>query len=100
MRYYLQSSEGPPTVIYAHLKYLWATGAREETLAFLKEFTGRIASEVGLSTDTDLTKFTDPKDGKLADATRLIARCYYKLGEWQTAMQPDWGSVRNSSFFF
>lgn len=27
-----QSMQGPPHVIYAHLKYMWASGAREETL--------------------------------------------------------------------
>lgn len=89
-----QSSEGPPIVIYAHLKYLWATGAREETLTFLKEFTGRIGAEIGLTAQTDMAAFPDQsKDGKLPLSTRLISRCYYKLGEWQTAMQTDWGSV-------
>lgn len=29
--------QGPPHVIYAHLKYMWATGAREETLWVAEE---------------------------------------------------------------
>lgn len=85
---------GPPQVIYAHLKYLWATGAREETLTFLREFTGKLSGDLGLHADGDQTASTElAMSGNLPEYTRLLARCYYKLGEWQSALQDDWGSV-------
>lgn len=90
---------GPPPVIYAHLKYLWATGARDETLAFLRVFTGRLSSDLGLPTsDSNQGQRSHPSQelqmsGKVAEYTKLLARCYYKLGEWQmTTIEEDWGS--------
>ena len=32
-------------------------------------------------------------DQKLDEISRLLARCYLKLGEWQVALRDDWGSV-------
>lgn len=85
---------GPPQVIYSHLKYLWATGAREVTLTFLREFTGKLSGDLGLHPDGDQIASAElAVSGKLPEYTRLLARCYYKLGEWQSALQDDWGSV-------
>ncbi|CEQ40386.1 SPOSA6832_01995, partial [Sporobolomyces salmonicolor] len=84
---------GPPQVIYAHLKYQWATGAREETLAFLREFTGKLSADLGIHPDGEQAANSDViNSGRKAEYTRLLARCHYKLGEWQSAMQEDWGS--------
>ncbi|GAA5848144.1 hypothetical protein JCM3766R1_000463 [Sporobolomyces carnicolor] len=84
---------GPPQVIYAHLKYLWATGAREETLAWLREFTGKLSADLGIHPDGETVQGSDVvSPGRKAEYTRLLARCHYKLGEWQSAMQEDWGS--------
>jgi FKBP12-rapamycin complex-associated protein len=46
-----QAMSGPPQVIYSHLKYQWATGAREETLAFLRDFTARLSADLGIHPD-------------------------------------------------
>ncbi|BGP15830.1 hypothetical protein JCM10213_005686 [Rhodosporidiobolus nylandii] len=84
---------GPPQVIYAHLKYQWATGAREETLAFLRDFTARLSADLGIHPDGEQAANADVvNSGRKAEYTRLLARCHYKLGEWQSAMQEDWGS--------
>ncbi|GAA5903699.1 hypothetical protein JCM6882_003390 [Rhodosporidiobolus microsporus] len=84
---------GPPQVIYAHLKYQWATGAREETLAFLRDFTARLSADLGIHPDGEHAANADVvNSGRKAEYTRLLARCHYKLGEWQSAMQEDWGS--------
>lgn len=86
---------GPPQVIYSHLKYQWATGAREETLAFLRDFTARLSADLGIHPDGEHAANADVvNSGRKAEYTRLLARCHYKLGEWQSAMQEDWGSVR------
>lgn len=89
--------QGPPHVIYAHLKYMWATGAREETLAYLRDFTGRLTQDLGLNPDSEEPNAASElaASGQLLEYTKLLARCYYKLGEWQSALQPDWGSVSN-----
>lgn len=95
----LQAMSGPPQVIYAHLKYMWTTGAREETLSFLREFTAKLANDLGLHIESDETHTTSrelAESGKLPEFTRLLARCYYKLGEWQMALQDNYGSVRTS----
>ncbi|GAA5970883.1 hypothetical protein JCM11641_004492 [Rhodosporidiobolus odoratus] len=87
------SVSGPPQVIYANLKYHWAKGNREEVLAVLREFTGRLAADLGIHPDGESSANPDLlNSGKKADFTRLLARCHYKLGEWQSAMQEDWGS--------
>ncbi|BGP07821.1 phosphatidylinositol kinase-related protein kinase tor1 [Rhodotorula toruloides] len=84
---------GPPQVIYAHLKYQWATGAREETLAFLRDFTAKLSTDLGIHPDGEQTANAEVvNSGRKAEYTRLLARCHYKLGEWQSAMQEDWGS--------
>lgn len=87
--------QGPPHVIYAHLKYMWATGAREETLSYLRDFTGRLTQDLGLNPDSEEPNAASElaATGQLLEYTKLLARCYYKLGEWQSALQPDWGSV-------
>ncbi|KAM0752153.1 FAT-domain-containing protein [Meredithblackwellia eburnea MCA 4105] len=86
---------GPPQVIYAHLKYMWATGAREETLTFLREFTAKLSSDLGLHIESDEQHTTSrelAESGRLPEFTKLLARCYYKLGEWQMALQDNFGS--------
>ncbi|BGP55274.1 hypothetical protein JCM8202_000651 [Rhodotorula sphaerocarpa] len=84
---------GPPQVIYAHLKYQWATGAREETLAFLRDFTAKLSADLGIHPEGEMAANAEVvNSGRKAEYTRLLARCHYKLGEWQGAMQEDWGS--------
>ncbi|POY71739.1 putative Non-specific serine/threonine protein kinase [Rhodotorula taiwanensis] len=84
---------GPPQVIYAHLKYQWATGAKEETLAFLRDFTAKLSADLGIHPEGEMAANAEVvNSGRKAEYTRLLARCHYKLGEWQGAMQEDWGS--------
>ncbi|KAI5480415.1 FKBP12-rapamycin complex-associated protein [Pseudohyphozyma bogoriensis] len=84
---------GPPVVIYSHLKYMWAAGAKEETLTFLREFTAKLASDLGMHAGSDHAASSElAQSGRLPEFTRLLARCYYKLGEWQMALQDNWGS--------
>ncbi len=40
----------PPPVIYAHLKFMWASGARIESLSYLQEFTMNLAEDLGVHT--------------------------------------------------
>ncbi|CAG8552522.1 7121_t:CDS:10 [Diversispora eburnea] len=61
-----------PQVVYAHLKWMWASGSREEALGLLKDFTGRMSNDLRVGN------------------TGLLARCYLKKGEWQKVLQEDW----------
>ena len=35
---------------------------------------------------------------KLSELSKLLARCYFKQGEWQVAFREDWYTVWSSSF--
>lgn len=63
--------------------------------SYLKDFTGRLTQDLGLNPDSDEPNSAQELavTGQLQEYTRLLARCYYKLGEWQSALQPDWGAV-------
>lgn len=87
-----QASQGPPHVIYAHLKFTWARGEKAETLAYLDDFTQRLAHDLGIgSGGTRPTELT--QSGQVATFTRLLARCYYKSAAWSMDLQDSWGSA-------
>ncbi|KAG0345157.1 phosphatidylinositol kinase- protein kinase tor1 [Podila humilis] len=82
----------PPQIVYAKLKYMWATGVREKTLDCLRLFTERLASDLGLGTVEDVgvaMNGVNQQNGVI-DYSRLLARCYLKQGEWQFALQEEW----------
>ncbi|EXX76507.1 Tor2p [Rhizophagus irregularis DAOM 197198w] len=62
-----------PQVVYAHLKWMWASGVREEALGYLRDFTTRMSN-----------------DHHRVGNTGLLARCCLKKGEWQKVLQDDW----------
>jgi len=64
-----------PQVVYAHLKWMWASSVREEALGFLRDFTARMSNNDRVGN------------------TGLLARCYLKKGEWQKFLQEDWDRV-------
>lgn len=85
----------PPQIVYAKLKYMWATGVREQTLDCLRQFTERLASDLGLGTVEDVgvaMNGVNQQNGVI-DYSRLLARCYLKQGEWQFALQEEWTHV-------
>ncbi|KAF9240696.1 phosphatidylinositol 3-kinase [Melanogaster broomeanus] len=77
-----QHLKAPPNVVYAQLKYMWASGSREQSLIFLRQFS------------TDLARDLQPgvSRHKLDDMSRLLARCYFKQGQWQVELREDWGA--------
>ncbi|KAF9162608.1 phosphatidylinositol kinase- protein kinase tor1 [Actinomortierella ambigua] len=83
----------PPQIVYAKLKYMWATGVREHTLTCLRQFTERLASDLGLGTVDDVgiaMTGANQQNGDVLHYSRLLARCYLKQGEWQYALQDGW----------
>lgn len=86
------TSRAPPQVVYAQLKYMWATGSQREALSHLVDFTSRMSHDLGLNPDDLITQplpsHTNIKN--VQEYTRLLARCFLKQGEWQVALQPSW----------
>jgi serine/threonine-protein kinase mTOR len=85
--------KAPPNVVYAQLKYMWAAGAREESLTFLRQFSASLARDLQAESSEHAQR-TGVSKQKLAELSRLLARCYFKQGEWQMELKEDWGSVR------
>ncbi|KDQ61375.1 hypothetical protein JAAARDRAFT_66505 [Jaapia argillacea MUCL 33604] len=85
--------KAPPDVVYAQLKYMWATGAREESLNFLRQFSASLSRDLQ-SESGDRTQRPGVSKQKLEELSRLLARCYFKQGEWQVDLKEDW-STRN-----
>lgn len=85
-------TKAPPNVVYAQLKYMWANGAKEESLHFLRQFSTSLSRDVLQETNAQ-----NPRPGvskqKLAELSKLAARCYFKQGEWQQELKENWTSV-------
>ncbi|KAF8817420.1 phosphatidylinositol 3-kinase [Phlegmacium glaucopus] len=84
-------TKAPPNVVYAQLKFMWATGAKEESLNFLRQFSASLARDVMQETNAQ-TQRPGVSKSKMAELSKLVARCYYKQGEWQVALKDDWSS--------
>ncbi|KAF9582493.1 phosphatidylinositol kinase- protein kinase tor1, partial [Lunasporangiospora selenospora] len=84
----------PPQVVYARLKYMWATGNREYTLQCLKLFTNKLASDLGhegnAQSNGSVTAGSDHLHGPNEALSKLLARCYLKQGEWRFALDDEW----------
>lgn len=85
--------KAPPQVIYAHLKFTWAQGTQDESLNWLRDFTNTLGNDLGLNANESGNRVVSNeivKSGKLVEFTNLLARCYFKQGQWQVALQEDW----------
>ncbi|KAI9656704.1 MAG: phosphatidylinositol kinase- protein kinase tor1 [Trizodia sp. TS-e1964] len=101
-------TRAPPQVMYAHLKYMWATGHQKDALTHLRSFTTKMSEDLAGTNEQILLDCADGASGKngistagsmrpanipaqpgtqeLAEYTKLLARCYLKQGEWQISM--------------
>ncbi|KAJ7469288.1 FAT domain-containing protein [Mycena galericulata] len=82
-------TKAPPNVVYAQLKYMWAQGAREGSLAELRQFTVSLAKDLQAESSDHAQRAGLPKD-RLNQLSKLLARCYFKQGEWQVALDENW----------
>ncbi|KZV64783.1 FAT-domain-containing protein, partial [Peniophora sp. CONT] len=67
-----QNQRAPPNVVYVQLKFMWAEGAKSESLTFLRQFV------------TSLARDLQPE--------HLLARCFFKQGQWQMEVEDNWGA--------
>ncbi|SSD60463.1 probable Serine/threonine-protein kinase TOR2 [Saccharomycodes ludwigii] len=88
------TARAPPPVVYAQLKFMWATGSQNEALRYLINFTSRMAHDLGLDPSNMIAKSiptnsTIPPQN-IKEYTKLLARCFLKQGEWRVALSPNW----------
>ncbi|KAK9311013.1 FAT domain-containing protein [Lipomyces starkeyi] len=50
------AGRAPPQVVYAQLKYMWATGNQKEALNHLCDFTSKMSQDLGLNTNDLMTE--------------------------------------------
>lgn len=88
------TARAPPLVVYAQLKYMWATGSQKDALRHLISFTSRMAHDLGLDPSNMIAQSvpqnTTIPQHHIEDYTKLLARCFLKQGEWRVALQPNW----------
>jgi hypothetical protein len=82
-------------VVYAQLKYMWASGSKEESLNFLRSFATNLSRDLEAET-TQRGQRSSVSKQKLDELARLLARCYFKQGEWQMELSDSWATVRET----
>ncbi|KAH9066494.1 atypical/PIKK/FRAP protein kinase [Lactarius vividus] len=83
--------KAPPNVVYAQLKYMWASGSKEESLNFLRTFATSLSRDLETETSQRGQRSGVSKQ-KLDELARLLARCYFKQGEWQMELSDNWAT--------
>ncbi|KAG6827657.1 hypothetical protein H0H92_010880 [Tricholoma furcatifolium] len=83
-------TKAPPNVVYAQLKFMWATNAKQESLGFLRQFSASLSRDLAVETGDHPIHVDVPKQ-KLTELSKLLARCYFKTGQWQVELADNWG---------
>lgn len=117
---FFQGASGVPEVLYAQLKYQWATGQQNSSLKYLRDFTAELSYQLAAHNAQmnearripsnsnpmlDMSGFHRPitqlgmpiEEDKPSDEpakiAKLLAKCYVKQGEWITTLKHgDWKS--------
>ncbi|KXS11006.1 FAT-domain-containing protein [Gonapodya prolifera JEL478] len=84
-------STASPKVVYAYLKNMWATTNRSQAFQFMKGFSKTLVDQLGIASinEANLPGEILRWDSQKQTSARVLARCYLKLGEWQTAIQEE-----------
>jgi len=77
---------------------MWAKGPEEDTLNFLRQFSASLAADVTRETNAPTQRPGVSKE-KIAELSKLVARCYLKQGQWQVDIKDDWSQVRYQFLF-
>ncbi|KAF7309821.1 Serine/threonine-protein kinase TOR [Mycena indigotica] len=90
-----QPTRAPPNVVYAQLKYMWAqdteAASKEACLAELRQFTISLSNDLAAERNTNEHAQRAGLPGqRMTELKDLLARCYFKQGEWQVALNEDW----------
>ena len=82
--------KAPPAVIYSHLKFMWAYGAKGESLSYLRDFTANLAEDLGMATSSAPASWPrrEPRVGR-ASSSMVLAVAQLKR---TIPAQPNTGS--------
>src|SRR5229473_2958192 len=78
---------------------MWASGSKEESLNFLRSFATNLSRDLEAET-TQRGQRSSVSKQKLDELARLLARCYFKQGEWQMELSDSWTTVRGAHCIF
>ncbi|KAJ7696596.1 armadillo-type protein [Mycena rosella] len=93
-----RQTQAPPDVVYTQLKFMWAqhdVQQPEDTLLFLRQFTATIADDLEAETSREIEPRSGAPNPRAAHLSKLLARCYFKLGEWEAQLRPEWSSQQH-----
>jgi FKBP12-rapamycin complex-associated protein len=71
---------------------MWASGAKDETLSFLRHFSASLARDIQAESTAQAQRAGVSRQ-KLDELSRLLARCYFKQGDWQVELKDSWDEV-------
>lgn len=72
---------------------MWATGAKDESLNFLRHFTSNLIRDVENEKSVIKQQRSTVSKQKIEELSKLVARCWYKQGAWQTELKDEWNKV-------
>ncbi|KAJ7577108.1 phosphatidylinositol 3-kinase [Mycena floridula] len=81
--------KAPPDVVYAQLKYMWASGSRDESLDFLRQFSSNVRKDLQL--ESEHAQRPGASKVRVKQLSDLLARCYFKQGAWAAELLENWG---------
>ena len=92
--------KAPPGVVYAQLKFMWANAAQADSLHYLVQFTASLAHDLQVESGNGTGRSSTIKQ-KLDEMSKLLARCYYKQGQWRQNLKKGvWSDVGHVVFMF
>lgn len=88
----------PPHIAYAYSKYEWAKGEREMSLNYLNNLTSILARDCQLDgMVSSLSPKNLPPGPPVNEWTKLLARCFVKLSQWQVVLQEGWEATDSNA---
>lgn len=74
---------------------MWANGAREDSLEFLRQFSHNVNKDMQM--ESEHAQRPGASKTRVAQLSKLLARCYFKQGQWQAELLDNWGNVCHSA---
>ncbi|KAF8668205.1 Atypical PIKK FRAP protein kinase [Rhizoctonia solani] len=91
------ASVAPPSVIYAHLKFLWSgeNDFKPKTLEAMTRFIRDMSRDLGLDPEDPYAHIDELNtEPQLKDFSKLLAKCYLKRSQWMIELDPNWATSK------
>ena len=90
---HLDLSKARPVIVYAFLKHNWELGEREKALKFMRLYTRHMAHRIDQMSAAQAGGDNAVGIAEVEEQSKLLARCYLKLAEWQKICSLEDGSA-------